>query len=102
MHVLIAIAFGASLQLPADRLVERPSLVEQATAYALRLDLARPPSRLRGDSVKNGAIVGAVLGGAATASFVGYLCGVFGTEDDNCAGGTLVWAGIGAAALMTA
>ena len=53
----------------------------------------------RRDSVKNGAAIGAVLGGVALGGFVYYLCNALDDTggDAECLGGTLVWTGIGAA-----
>jgi hypothetical protein len=51
------------------------------------------------DSLKNGALIGAIIGGIAMGGFVGWLCNAL-QEPGNpsCLGGTLIWTGIGAGA----
>jgi hypothetical protein len=108
MNVLLAMTLTASLgALPPNSPDAEPHSPRTLAAQVVTLAEGTPTTDLSatraaraqpgGDSLKNGAIIGAVLGGAAAAGFVGYLCSIFGTEDDNCFGGTLVWAGIGAA-----
>jgi hypothetical protein len=50
------------------------------------------------DSLKNGAVIGAVVGGAATGLFIGYLCHIFNDNDMNCWAAAALWTGIGAGA----
>ncbi len=57
------------------------------------------------DSLKNGAVVGAVIGGAATGLLIGYLCHTFNDNDDlPCWQPVLLWTagGAGAGALIGA
>ena len=78
---------------PAARII----ISEKAVADALAAE--QPSMRDDRDSLKNGALIGAVIGGIAMGGFVGWLCNAL-REPGNpsCLGGTLVWTGIGAGA----
>jgi hypothetical protein len=53
----------------------------------------------RRDSLKNGALAGALIAGIGTGAFIGWLCANISEEGDGpCWKPTLVWAGIGAGA----
>jgi hypothetical protein len=65
------------------------------TPRAVEAPFAQAGSR---DSLKNGAVTGAVIGGLATGVFIGYLCHVFNDNDMNCWAPAALWAGIGAGA----
>ena len=57
-----------------------------------RLTQARPR-----DSLKNGAVIGAVVGGAAAGLMIGYLCHVFNDSDElRCWQPVLLWTALGA------
>lgn len=87
----------ASAQHLTDRAPARLIISEKAIAAAFVAE--QPVMRDRRDSVKNGAIIGAIVGGIAMGGFVGWLCNAL-KEPGNpsCLGGTLMWTGIGAGA----
>ena len=77
----------------------RPSLLAAtpppAVADARRAWEATPAR----DSLKDGALIGAVAGGIALGTYVAVLCRAFGTEYDlSCFKGTLAGAALGAGA----
>ena len=59
---------------------------------------ATPPAQPPGDdSLKNGALIGAVIGGVALGGFVSWLCNMLQEPSDpSCLGGSLLYAGVGA------
>lgn len=59
---------------------------------------AKPAETRSRDSLKNGAIIGAVIGGAATGLFIGYLCHLFNDSDLQCWKPVALWTGLGAGA----
>lgn len=76
-----------------------PRLIISDKAVADALAAGQPAMRERRDSIKNGAIIGAIVGGIAMGGFVGWLCNALKEPGDpSCLGGTLVWTGIGAGA----
>ena len=106
---IVLILFGvppvAFAQIRASDL-ERPRLIisDRATAAPLVTDpspIAPAPAAAQGtrDSVKNGAIIGAVLGDAGMGGFVTWLCHMLKEPGDpSCWKGVAVWTGIGAGA----
>lgn len=94
----LSLVLAASVAPPQP--IERPitEYIEQS-AWTIRMPSA-PAVRSRGsDSLKNGAIIGAVIGGIATGTFMGLLCHALNdTDNPNCWKATLLWGGIGAAA----
>ena len=76
-----------------------PRLIISDKAVADALKAEQPSKREDRDSVKNGALIGAIIGGIAMGGFVGWLCNALKEPGDpSCLGGTLVWTGIGAGA----
>ena len=68
---------------------------EKAVADALAAE--QPSMREDRDSLKNGALIGAIVGGIALGGFVGWLCNMLQEPSDpSCVPGTLVYTGIGA------
>ena len=79
--VLLA-AHNATAQQPPERLLDKP-LVSSATAMARNARLtATLPAQGSRDSLKNGIVVGAVVGGILASAFGVYLCAALGEEDD--------------------
>lgn len=74
-----------------------PRLIISEKAVADALAMEQPVMREGRDSVKNGAVIGAVIGAIALGGFVGWLCNAL-QEPGNpsCVPGTLVYTGIGA------
>ena len=55
------------------------------------------PAPPGGDSLKNGTIIGAVVGGIAFGGFVSWLCNMLQEPSDpSCVGPSLLYAGVGA------
>ena len=111
MNALLALTLTASISAPAPvsatPVMARAPLAAQAAALAeAPYREARVPTAtavLRqpgGDSLKNGAITGAVIGAVGWGGFVYWLCNALDDTggDANCAGPALVWAGIAGAA----
>jgi hypothetical protein len=108
MSPLIALALTAALHAPAA-----PHIAPASTllAHATRVAAAVPPlpaaRAARGawaqparDSLKNGARIGAIVGGLVTGAAVGALCYQLNDGDNRgaeCTRATLLWAGMGAA-----
>ena len=68
---------------------------EKAVADALAME--QPAMREERDSVKNGAVIGGVIGAIALGGFVGWLCNMLQEPSDpSCLPGTLLYTGIGA------
>ena len=84
---------------PITRHLERTRF--QAPPALAQTQFAQAGSR---DSLKNGAAIGAVVGGVATGLFIGYICHVFNDNDMNCWPPALLYAagGAGAGALVGA
>ena len=59
-------------QLESSNDVPRLIISDQAVANALAAE--QPPSRSRRDSLKNGTVIGAVVGAAVMGGFVTFLC----------------------------
>jgi len=74
-----------------------PKLIISERAIADALAAEQPAMRERRDSVKNGALIGAVIGGIALGGFVGWLCNALQEPSDpSCVGPSLLYAGVGA------
>ena len=55
------------------------------------------PARQRDDSIKNGALIGAIVGGIALGGFVGWLCHMLQEPSDpSCVPPALLYTGVGA------
>ena len=78
-------------RLAAEAVPAAPARLSTAAARG-----AQPPG---GDSLRNGAITGAVIGGVALGGFVGYLCYMLDETEGHgdCVKAALLWGGIGAA-----
>jgi len=111
MNALLALTLTASISAPAPVSpspdIRRVPLAVQAAALAEAPPInARVPAataalrRPGGDSLKNGAIIGGVVGAVGWGGFVYWLCRALDDTggDANCAGPSLVWAGIAGAA----
>ena len=74
-----------------------PRLIISEKAVADALAAEQPAMGERRDSVKNGAVIGAVIGAVALGGFVGWLCNAL-QEPGNpsCVPGTLLYTGVGA------
>src|SRR5687767_15113567 len=74
-----------------------PRLVISERAVADALAVEQPSMREDRDSLKNGALIGAIIGGIAMGGFVGWLCNAL-QEPGNpsCVPGTLLYTGVGA------
>lgn len=112
MNTLIALTLTSSLAAspaasPAAKPMPKATLVAQVEALKdyRPASLARPEvtatamARQDRDSLKNGAIIGGAIAGAAMGTFVYVLCQAM---DDtaggaNCAGPAAIWGGIAAA-----
>lgn len=100
MSPLLALTLTATLTTPSTPL-PRPTapLMTQAVTLAMAPVPARAAMPPGGDSLKNGAIAGAITGGIAMGGFVGLLC--FAMDDSpgsgDCVAATALYAGIGAA-----
>jgi hypothetical protein len=74
-----------------------PKLIISERAIVDALAAEQPATRERRDSVKNGALIGAVIGGIALGGFVSWLCNALQEPSDpSCLGGSLIYAGVGA------
>ena len=77
--------------------LEPPRLIISEKAFADALATAQPPARERRDSVKNGAAIGAIIGGIALGGFVGWLCNALQEPSDpSCLPPSLLYTGVGA------
>ena len=74
-----------------------PKLIISDGAIAAGI-AATPPAPPPGDdSLKNGALIGAVIGGVALGGFVNWVCNMLREPSDpSCLGGSLLYAGVGA------
>lgn len=100
MSPLLALTLTATLSVPtAPPPQPATPLMTQAVALAMAPSPAHAAPPPGGDSLKNGAIAGAITGGIAMGGFVGLLC--FAMDDSegsgDCIAPTALWAGIGAA-----
>ena len=77
--------------------VESPRLIISEKAVADALAAEQPTLPERRDSLKNGALVGAVIGGIALGGFVGWLCHMLQEPSDpSCLPPALLYTGVGA------
>jgi hypothetical protein len=91
MNPLLALMVSASIAVPPQASVPegpRPTLAAQVVEVVARAPIRTeaPVTRAArtsaaGDSLKNGAIVGGVIGGVATAVFASLLCGPYWDPD---------------------
>lgn len=74
-----------------------PRLIISEKALADALADEQPGMREDRDSIKNGALIGAIIGGIAFGGFVGWLCNALQEPSDpSCLGPSLVYTGVGA------
>ena len=74
-----------------------PRLIISEKAVADALKSEQPAMRERRDSVKNGAVIGAIIGGIALGGFVGWLCNALQEPSDpSCLPPSLLYTGVGA------
>jgi hypothetical protein len=72
-------------------------LIISETAVADALAAEQPALREDRDSLKNGALIGAIIGGAALGGFVTFLCNALqAPSDPSCVPPSLLYTGIGA------
>ena len=72
-------------------------LVISETAVANALAAEQRALRDDRDSLKNGALIGAIIGGAAFGGFVGWLCNALQEPGDpSCLAPSLLYTGVGA------
>src|SRR5687768_17545001 len=77
---------------------EAPKLIISDRAIAEGIAATPPaPAQPGDDSVKNGALIGAVIGGIAFGGFVSWLCNMLQEPSDpSCVGPSLLYTGVGA------
>jgi hypothetical protein len=81
---------GSSTAAPARLIIS-----EKAVADALAAE--QPSMREDRDSLKNGALIGAIIGGIAMGGFVGWLCNALQEPSDpSCVPPSLLYTGVGA------
>ena len=74
-----------------------PKLIISERAIADALAAEQPVMRERRDSITNGALIGAVIGGIALGGFVSWICNQLQEPSDpSCVGPSLLYAGVGA------
>ena len=74
-----------------------PRLIISERAFADALAMEQPPIRERRDSVRNGAVIGAVISAVALGGFVGWLCNMLQEPGDpSCLPPSLLYTGVGA------
>ncbi len=72
-------------------------LIISETAVAEALAAEQPTPRDDRDSLKNGTLIGAIIGGVALGGFVTFLCNALQEPSDpSCAPPSLLYTGIGA------
>ena len=98
MKGVVAVAVFALLCTPAVAIAEPTQVRPLASAIAAFAAFPPPPQSSRSrDSLKNGAIIGAVAGAAALGGFGLFLCHALDdTGDPNCFPGVLAIAAVGA------
>ena len=76
---------------------EPPRLIISEKAVADALAAEQPVAREPRDSLKNGALVGAIIGGIALGGFVSWLCNALQEPSDpSCLSPSLLYIGVGA------
>jgi hypothetical protein len=88
---------------PSPTSIERPifEYLNRSEGWPVVEETRAAPAQAaaRRDSLKNGAVAGALIAGIGTGAFIGWLCANISEEGDGpCWKPTLVWAGIGAGA----
>ena len=74
-----------------------PRLIISEKAVADALAAEQPAVREDRDSLKNGALIGAIVGGIALGGFVGWLCNMLQEPSDpSCLPPSLLYTGVGA------
>lgn len=74
-------------------------LIISDRAVAGGLTVKQPPAREHRDSILNGTLIGAAIGGAVMGGFVTFLCNALQEPSDpSCLGSALMATGIGAGA----
>lgn len=98
MSPLLALTLTATLSTPATPPPPPAPLLTQAVTLAMAAQ-PRETTPPGGDSLKNGAIAGAITGGLVMGGFVGLLCHAMNDTADSgaCIKATALYAGIGAA-----
>jgi hypothetical protein len=77
--------------------VAPPRLIISERAVADALAVEQPSIRDDRDSLKNGALIGAIIGGIAFGGFVGWLCNALQEPSDpSCLPPSLLYTGVGA------
>jgi hypothetical protein len=77
--------------------VAPPRLIISEEAVADALAAEQPSMREDRDSLKNGALLGAIIGGLALGGFVGWLCNMLQEPSDpSCVPPSLLYTGVGA------
>ena len=86
-----------ALAQPDGAMAAPPRLIISEKAVADALTAEQPAMREGRDSVKNGAVIGAIIGAVALGGFVGWLCNALQEPSDpSCVPGTLLYTGVGA------
>ena len=92
---LVLVPIGASAQHSNHETPSRLIISEKAVADALAAE--QPAKRERRDSLKNGAILGAIVGAAVFGGYVTFLCNMLREPGGpSCLGSSLLGIGIGA------
>jgi hypothetical protein len=74
-----------------------PRLIISEKAVADALAAEQPSMREDRDSLKNGALIGAIIGGIAFGGFVGWLCNALQEPSDpSCLPPAMLYTGVGA------
>ena len=74
-----------------------PRLIISEEAVTDALAAEQPSMREDRDSLKNGALIGAIIGGIAMGGFVGWLCNALQEPSDpSCLPPALLYTGVGA------
>jgi hypothetical protein len=96
--LVLAIPAPAMAQpLPQDQAPTRLVISDRAIALGMAAHPPAPPMQSR-DSIKNGTIIGAVLGAVAMGGFVGWLCNALQEPGDpSCMKSALTGGALGAA-----
>jgi hypothetical protein len=95
---LVLSPFPALAQQPPTAAPPRLIISERAISEGLRSARpSPPPAQSRDDSIKNGALIGAIVGGIALGGFVGWLCNMLQEPSDpSCLPPSLLYTGVGA------
>lgn len=97
MFCLALSPIAASAQQHHNATAAPPRLIISEKAVADALAMEQPSMREPRDSVKNGAVIGAIIGGIALGGFVGWLCNMLQEPSDpSCLAPSLLYTGVGA------